>query len=85
MSRFGMPFKSLLRLEAWFWQESGRLTLWRAERGEWVEVATSTSTRILCGKFSDGHAHVVMRPGVNPNGTVDVPLERAPRDGVMFE
>lgn len=83
IEHFGKPFKSLLRIEFWFGQTPGRLTLWRAVDGAWVEVATSTSTRILCNKFASGF-HVVMRPGQDPNGTVEVPLELAPRDGVLF-
>lgn len=77
--RFGVPLRSVLRLEHWFWNVPGRKTLWRALNSEWVEVATSTSTRVLGDKFSTG-TYVVTAAKDDPNGTVEIPLE-VPRGG----
>ncbi len=82
-TRYGFVFKSLFNVERWFSTTPGKKTLWRAQRGEWVEVATSTSARVLADRFGTG-AHVVMPAGIDPNGTVETPLEIAPADGLLF-
>lgn len=82
-AKYGVPFKSLLMLDYWFGRTRNRKTLWRADRGKWVEVAISTSARVLSDKFTRGW-HVVVQAGVDPNCTVDVPMEIAPSDGVLF-
>lgn len=84
VARYGTPLKSLLRLESWFGMVPGRKTLWRSQHGAWVEVATSTSTRVLCSRFGGTGWHVVMPAGSDPNGTVEVPLEVAPASGALF-
>ena len=64
-TRYGQPFTSLFRVEAWFHSVRGRKTLWRALQGEWVEIATSTSARVLADRFTTG-SHIVMPAGIAP-------------------
>lgn len=78
-TRYGVTSKSLLVVEHWFGPVRGRKTLWRASGGAWVEVATSTSARVLADAFTAG-VHVVMPSGVAP--VTPAPLEVAP--GALF-
>lgn len=78
-TRYGRTFKSLLSVEHWFGADRRRKTLWRAQRGEWVEVATSTSARVLADRVRSG-VHVIMPAGIAP--AVPVPLE--PAQGALF-
>lgn len=80
---FGVPFKSLLVLEHRYGRDRRRKTLWRAQQGVWVEVATSTSTRVLCDRMTRG-AHVVLLAGDDPNGRVDLPIEVASSGDALF-
>lgn len=79
-TRYGFTFKSLLRLDHWFGTDRRRKTLWRADRGEWTEVATSTSVRVLADAFTSG-VHVVMPAGVAP--TIDAPFGVATSGGLF--
>lgn len=78
-TRYGFTFTSLLRIDMWFGADRRRNTLWRAQAGEWVEVASSTSARVLADAFTSG-AHVVMPAGVTPR----FPAPMAAIAGALF-
>lgn len=79
-TRYGYTFTSLLRMDHWFATDRRRKTLWRAVDGEWREVATSTSIRVLGDRFTSG-SHVVMPAGSAPE--FPAPVEVA-RSGGLF-
>lgn len=80
-TRYGVAFTSLLMVETWFHKVRGRKTLWVARQGEWVEVATSTSARVLADKCHRG-THVIMPAGIAP--VTPAPFDLAPSGAGLF-